>query len=188
MGVDIYGRMPKLKSERPDIEWDKIETDKQRTDYIEEVEQWENDNPGYYFRSNWWAWRPIMFLSEKAIRENKIDLTVEGWDENSGMGPEDGFKCLQLASALEKLVMEIGLEHEQDCIYINLGAWADSSGRFVKPSIEEQLNEEWTYGDVRYTQTVGPDGNLYAPAHSTPLWLINKWINFLKECGGFEVN
>lgn len=188
MGVDIYGRMPKLKSERPEINWDNIETDEQRSELINNIQQWENDNPGYYFRSNWWAWRPILFISRKAIKDNNLDIDTEGWDENSGMGAEDGFKCLQLASALQDIVTKSGLEHEQDCIYINLGSWSTMNGGFVAEDIEDKLNNEWPYGELKYTQIVGPDGVLYSPSHSTPLWLINEWINFLKECGGFEIN
>ena len=104
------------------------------------------------------------------------------------MGPDDGFKCLQLASALEKLVMKSGLEDEQDCIYINLGVWSSMSGGFIEEDIQDKLYNEWPYGELKYTQIVGPDGELYKPSHSTPLWLIKEWINFLKECGGFEIN
>ena len=34
---------------------------------------------------------------------------------------------------------------------------------------------------------VTDDGNVYYPSHGTPLWLINEFINFLRNCGGFSI-
>ena len=61
MGVDIYGLSPTLKSERPQLDWDSA-SEENKSAYFEYLSQWEEENPGDYFRSNWWGWRPIVLL------------------------------------------------------------------------------------------------------------------------------
>ena len=85
------------------------------------------------------------------------------------------------------LAEEENLNNEDDCIYINLGSWSTKNGGWVDKEIQESLNKDWPYRDVRFTKLVGEDGNLYHPTHSAPVWHIKKWISFLKECGGFEI-
>ena len=58
MGMDLYGLNPKLKSEKPEIDWSSAD-DLAREQYFEALGQFENDNPGYYFRNNVWWWRPL---------------------------------------------------------------------------------------------------------------------------------
>lgn len=188
MGVDIYGRAPKLKYEKPDKDWATLETEEERKEYFDELEKFENDNPGYYFRSNWWGWRPIVYLSGVAIENAALDCNTDSWNGNDGGGLEDGFQCLQLANALEHMLdQENNLEHEDDLIYINLGSWSTSGGQFVDEEIQDSLNKDWPIGDVKFTKVVGEDGNMYYPTHSSPVWHIKNWINFLKECGGFNI-
>ena len=188
MGVDIYGRAPKLRYEKPDKDWATLETEEERKEYYDELEKFEIDNPGYYFRSNWWGWRPIVYLSGVSIENAGLDYNTDSWHGNDGGGLEDGFQCLQLANALEHMLdQENNLEHEDDLIYINLGSWSTSGGQFVDEEIQDSLNKDWPIGDVKFTQVVGEDGNIYYPTHSSPVWHIKKWINFLKECGGFNI-
>ena len=189
MGVDIYGRAPKLRYEKPDKDWTKIESEEEKKEYFDELEKFEDDNPGYYFRSNWWGWRPLVYLSEIAMINAGLDYGTEGWGENGGDGLEDGFQCLQLANALEHLIeQEADMELEDDVMYINLGSWSTSDGGYVEEEIQDSLNDDWPFGTVKFTKVVGEDGNIYHPTHSSPVWHIKNWIKFLKECGGFEIH
>jgi len=188
MGVDIYGRAPKLRYEKPDKDWTKIESEEEKKEYFDELEKFEDDNPGYYFRSNWWGWRPIVYLSEIAMENAGLDYNTDLWHENSGGGLEDGFQCLQLANALEHLLaQDADLEQEDDVMYINLGSWSTSNGEYVEEDVQDSLNQDWPLGAVKFTKVVGEDGNMYHPTHSSPVWHIKNWIKFLKECGGFEI-
>ena len=56
MGFDVYGKAPQLVSERPDIDWEKDPSDQERDKFFKDLEQFEQDNPGYYFRNNVWWW------------------------------------------------------------------------------------------------------------------------------------
>ena len=73
MGVDIYGRNPQIISEQPQIEFETA-SDDDRKQYFEAVRNWEDENPGYYFRSNWWGWRPIVYLIDSACDKYKIEI------------------------------------------------------------------------------------------------------------------
>ena len=83
MGFDIYGLNPKLKSERPKIDWNN-HTKAEADQYFKDVEKFEEENPGYYFRNNVWWWRPladfVLWLADKELG----DKDREGWHSNGG--------------------------------------------------------------------------------------------------------
>ena len=58
MGMDVYGLNPKLKSEKPKLDWNTA-SEKERDDYFEQMNKFEEENKGYYFRNNVWHWRPL---------------------------------------------------------------------------------------------------------------------------------
>jgi hypothetical protein len=58
MGMDVYGLNPKLKSEKPKLDWNSA-SEKERDDYFEQMNKFEEENKGYYFRNNVWWWRPL---------------------------------------------------------------------------------------------------------------------------------
>ena len=71
MGFDIYGMNPVIKEgsvkpERPDESVDIYEdADGAWSKYFELLHEYEEENPGTYFRANVWYWRPIAeFLIE----------------------------------------------------------------------------------------------------------------------------
>ena len=48
MGMDVYGINPKLKGDKPDIDWENSPSEQERERYW----KWQEENPGYYFRNN----------------------------------------------------------------------------------------------------------------------------------------
>jgi len=188
MGVDIYGKEPNLTSKKPEMDWDNdalTEADKKA--YWEVLEDWEDKNPGYYFRSNWWGWRPIVMLCDVAAHNHKLDIKTESWMGNDGMGPDTWEECTALADALQDLIDKDGsFEEEEDVIYCNMGSWSTMNGGIVSEDIIEELNEVLPYGKVTMTGIVRDDG-VYYPSHSSPKWLIDQFIVFLRHCGGFSV-
>ena len=70
MGFDLYGENPKLvkgfsdkKSERYEELASMSYSDREKQgfndEYWELQSEWENNNPGNYFRNNVWWWRPL---------------------------------------------------------------------------------------------------------------------------------
>ena len=85
MGFDLYGLNPKLKSKRPKIDWDKKPTKAEADQYFKDVEKFEEENPGYYFRNNVWWWRPladfVLWLADEEFTKEER----ERWHDNGGL-------------------------------------------------------------------------------------------------------
>ena len=98
-------------------------------------------------------------------------------------------QCTALANALEELLAADGsFEHETDELYVNMGSWRDGSGRLVEQELQDQLNDELPYGKVTFTGIMLPDSNkIYYPSHSCDKAHIDRFISFLRECGGFTI-
>lgn len=58
MGMDVYGLNPKLRSPEPTIDYEKTSEEEHRA-FWNFKDKWMDDNPGFYFRSNIWWWRPL---------------------------------------------------------------------------------------------------------------------------------
>ena len=70
MGMDVYGLNPRRNTAKPEIlieymddegwtDWDKLEKEDKKDAYFEAKHEWDEDNPGRYFRNNVWWWRPL---------------------------------------------------------------------------------------------------------------------------------
>ena len=106
MGMDVYGRNPKLNKKIEDFpvyhkykdmdlkdKWKKLDKDEElRDQYHKEWDEFENSNPGVYFRNNCWWWRPLWdycYYLEGDV--NTIDWIIseklyEEGHSNSGAG------------------------------------------------------------------------------------------------------
>ena len=188
MGVDITGMNPIIRSPKPAYpDWNTA-TEEEKDTYFEVSNKWEKENPGDYFRSNWWGWRPIVMLCEHASHESELHIDFSNWGSNDGAGLDNQEDCNRLADALEELIKnETELEDDIDTIYLNLGSWTSMNGSFLGSEINEELNEQYPYGTILYGSVVMNDGTMVQPSHSAPLRHVNNFINFLKECGGFEI-
>ena len=191
MGVDIYGRMPKIVSERPEQIDFKSSTDDEKQDYWNKVEEWEVKNPGIYFRSNWWGWRPILLLCEMAKDKYRLKMNMSYWGSNDGKGLRTQKQCDRLADALELMlndtVYKDFMADNSNVIYIVTGSWdvTDTGEAFFDE--EDELNEEYEYGTILWAPVVTKKGVKVEPAYGCSLGHIKGWINFLRGCGGFKI-
>ena len=188
MGVDISGINPIIRSPKHDYpNWNEM-TQAEKDAWFEMDEKWHNENPGDYFRSNWWGWRPILMLVDFANEDRELGIDMEYWGSNDGAGLDNQEDCNKLADALEEsITTQTELEDEVDTIYLNLGMWTSMEGKFLGEEINEQLNEQYPYGTILYGGVVMDDGSIAQPSHSAPLRHVKNFISFLKECGGFEI-
>ena len=193
MGVDIYGRKPIVKSERPEQIDYQASTDDQKQKYWNKVDEWEDENPGVYFRSNWWGWRPICMLCEIANNKYKLKLDMTYWGSNDGKGLRTQKQCDKLADALELMLSESPNYNEymiddDDRIQIVMGAWCEAgTGKFIGSEKETELNEQYDYGTILFSSVVTKSGMMVESAHSCSLGHIKNWITFLRGCGGFKI-
>jgi len=214
MGVDIYGRKQEWIGIKPEIDWQEDHTEAATDEFFRLAEEFEDNNPGYYFRSNWWGWRPIVMLCEIAAQNSDLDIDFKYWGSNDGTGLETQEECNALVEALEQLMEADGsFEDETDELYVNMGSWRDDSGMLVPESIQDILDKELPYGKVTFTgimistdieleddhfkahlfsapietKTKKKEPKIYYPSHSCDKAHIDRFISFLRECGGFKI-
>jgi benzoyl-CoA reductase/2-hydroxyglutaryl-CoA dehydratase subunit BcrC/BadD/HgdB len=188
MGVDISGMNPIVRSPKPEMNWNSNPSDEERKAYWDRLTEWENENPGDYFRSNWWGWRPILMLCEYVNEEYELNFDFTKWGFNDGAGFDNQEDCDKLANALIDIIKTATeMEEAEDTIYVNLGSWVGIDGKFVNPDINEELNKEYEIGEILYGSVIMDDGMVVQPSHSAPLRHVQNFIKFLRECGGFEI-
>jgi hypothetical protein len=71
MGMDVYGVNPKIRRKSANVLFNSIPqnddwfdrwnalSEKDKTEYFEAKQKYEDNNPGIYFRNNVWWWRPL---------------------------------------------------------------------------------------------------------------------------------
>ena len=189
MGVDISGINPQIVGERPKTpDWDAV-TEHERSQYFNSMDLFYSNNPGVYFRSNWWAWRPIHAIADLAIELKNLRFSTILWGENSGGGLRTQKECNQLADAIEEFMAlnNANMHDEDDVFYLCLGSWVGAGGAFLPDEVTDNLNKDYPIGCIRYQGVVMPDGQLAFPSHSAPLYHITNFVTFLRNCGGFEI-
>ena len=194
MGVDISGINPIIHSTKPEFPanevW-KTMSQEEKDAYFEVSNKWDNENPGAYYASNWWGWRPIHMMCEYVNEEYELNFNMDNWGDNDGGGLEDQFQCDKLAWALEDFLKSSDsiMPEDADRIYVCLGSWVDSNGKFLSQEVidKHELNEQYRYTEILYGGVVVDNGEIYYSAHSCGKKHLERFIAFLKECGGFEI-
>ena len=98
MGFDLYGMNPEESAPKP--EWTKadpwIDSDKEGVmmvdpqikeeydDFMKEKWEWNDENPGAYFRSNVWHWRPLWTFVCRVCDDILTEKDVEAGSYNDG--------------------------------------------------------------------------------------------------------
>ena len=198
MGMDITGKNPKYKGEKPaDIDWWNS-TEIERDAYMEAKNKFEAENPGVYFRANLWSWRPIAEVIEycnNVMGLNLPEAFLSGMHFNSGAGLETQEECDKLADAIDAMI--IGKFDSWKYIGVNYKMYAR---KVVSP--EGKIFEENLYNNPELIQELeqhlGDDifvkdgefeynGINYMTSHATELGHLEDFVAFLRECGGFEI-
>jgi hypothetical protein len=120
---------------------------------------------GEYFRANVWSWRPIHALVIELCSDLLDEETLEDLAYNDGAGPKDPETCVEMARRFEAWMEQHTEGHKLD-----LGLRTTKDGKFVT---EEELAENPEL-ETESPYQVGDDH-------------LKAWIEFLRNCGGFEV-
>lgn len=190
MGVDISGLNPVIVSTRPQSIDYATSTEEQKEAYWDALDKYNEENPGIYFRSNWWGWRPIHMLCDIVSRKHQLRINTTGWGENSGYGLRSPKKCEDLANALEdhiKTFLTEELKDDDDRMYLCMGSWSTDQGKFLPQEVDDKLQEQYPFGTVLFNGVVLEDGTVAYPSHGSSLGHLKNWIAFLRNCGGFEI-
>ena len=198
MGMDITGKNPKIKGEKPaDIDWWNS-TQEEKDAYMNAKNQFETENPGVYFRANLWSWRPIAEIinyCNDVMGLNLPETFLHGMHFNSGAGLDTQEECDKLADAIDAMI--IGKFDSWKYIGVNYKMYAR---KVVSP--EGKIFEENLYNNPELIQELeqhlGDDifvkdgefeynGINYMTSHATELGHLEDFVAFLRECGGFEI-
>jgi len=95
-------------------------------------------------------------------------------------------ECNKLADALEEIGKEFFDVEDVDELQLCMGSWTTLDGKFVTSKVEEDLNEEY-YGQLITSPIVTKDGMVVQSSHSVDKAHLQRFISFLRECGGFEI-
>ena len=191
MGMDISGINPKTTGTEPVFpsNWDEL-SEKAQSFYWELKSDYERDNPGIYFRANIWSWRPIHLAIVQANESLNLgidDDTIEGMGHNSGAGLKTQAECNDLAHALELLAD--GMEEDGVTQFgFAFGYWSYRDGSMIVDEKDtETLNKEYKYGSIITEMPVKLLDKDVWPAHVTQVEHLRQFIEFLRNCGGFEI-
>ena len=198
MGMDVYGVNPTVRvgTKKPaEVDFQKT-SDAQLKKYFKQVEEFEDRNPGIYFRNNCWWWRPLAnFIIEKCdwlTQEQKERL-----HDNSGFEFSQD-EATTIAGTLQKKVDD-GTAAEREEVNRREMKVAEEWNKGIHAQ-QEELEKEVIKetGDAKIVPYDYPehfkkkydaiqkqtDHHAHYPFKEAN---VKRFICFLRECGGFQV-
>ena len=206
MGMDVYGLNPKRNTAKPEIlteylddegwtDWERLKRNNTVNEEGEEVmseeyeayweahHQWEEDNPGRYFRNNVWWWRPlwnyVCFICDDILDEE---------DQNNGHGNGghqiNEKKAEVIASRLNLYIENGEAEYFAKERQVALDAEPDEDCEYCNAT--GKRDDEYVKGECNGCQGKGtrrPWDNNY------PFDVDNlkEFAKFCEQSGGFEI-
>jgi len=200
MGMDVYGVNPTIrvntkKPERPK-DLHKGASDEVIKKYFAQEQEYEDKNPGVYFRNNCWWWRPLAYF----ITEKCDWLTTE---QKERLQDNSGFEFSHheagtIAETLQKMVDD-GTAAEREEVNKREMAIAEEWNKGINAQqgeLEKEAKKET--GDAKLVPYDYPehfkkkwddlqkqiDRKAHYPFKEAN---VKRFICFLRECGGFQV-
>jgi len=200
MGMDVYGLNPTVrvgtkKPKRPEnlhkgASRDVIDK------YFKEETEFENKNPGVYFRNNCWGWRPLGYfiiehcdwLTTEQKKHLQDNSGFEFSHHEAGTIAETLQKKVQDGTAAERekvnkkemLVAEVwnqGINKQQNALEKEV-VKETGDAKIVPYDYPEPFKKRW--GDLQKQQ----DSRASYPFRESN---VEEFIRFLRECGGFQI-
>ena len=168
MGFDLYGISPVIRKGKMPVEpeglWKKGASEKKRDEYYNKKWEFEENNPGSYFRNNVWWWRSLW---DYVYNECQDILTEKDWENghHNDAHKISEEKAVQIGKRLNELI-ESG-----------------KAQAYVKAHDEERkLAKEGNNG-----LKVGDEGYSWEDSYPISLENIQGFAVFCSESGGFEI-
>jgi hypothetical protein len=196
MGMDIYGINPTITGDKPVFPDNFRElSDKAQSFYWEIEQDWNEANPGYYFRANCWSWRPIhmaIYAVNGMFNLGVDEDILDGMGHNSGHGIKDQEICNKVADYLEDMMKDLK-EKNVEQFGFNMGMWTARDGSFLELTKEEEdmLNTQYSSDELIIDLPVQlgtrKETKKIYPSYTTEVKHVEEFIQFLRHCEGFEV-
>ncbi len=186
MGFDIHGMNPTIhggsKPERPSDEVLYNDQDVLR-EYFAEVNQYEQKNPGIYFRRNVWGWRPLWecvysFCGHRIISEEDYD--AGGFNDGHEISAEQATKIAdELTLLLDSGIIADYVErHEQERKALPPQECSRCKGSGEDPDSERD--------PCRSCEGKGKTPN-FASYYSMEVSCVEEFRDFCRDSGGFQI-
>ena len=200
MGMDVYGLCPTIRvdTKKPERPGNLHEGASRAVidEYFKQSQEFEDKNPGVYFRNNCWWWRPLaFFISEKCdwlTTEQKEHL-----QDNSGF-EFSHHEAETIADTLQKMV-DNGTAAEREEVNKREMAVAEEWNKGINAQqgeLEKEVKKEtgnaklvpYDYPEPFHKRWDDLQKQIDNKAHY-PFVVKNvqRFIKFLRECGGFQV-
>lgn len=199
MGFDVYGLNPNNPTNaiRPEaLDWSKDPTEKERKEYFDKVDKYENIVVGEYFRNNVWYWRPLWSfvcdVCEDILSEK--DMEAGGWNDGKKISKT---KALKIAKRLEKAI-ELGVTDKLEKESIERQKIAKKKNEKVQAKLDKITKEcQKEYGkDLVPAQFPEPYKSRWDKAYGEKSWgdsypfvadNVKHFAEFCKNSGGFQI-
>ena len=168
MGFDLYGISPVVRKgkmpEAPENLWDKSTTEKEREKYFDKKWDFEENNPGSYFRNNCWWWRALW---DYTYNECQDILTEDDWNNghnNSGHEISEE-KAVLIGKRLNELIK------------------SGKAQTYVEAYEEERKEAEEGNKGLK----MDDEGYKWSASYPIELDNIQSFATFCSESGGFKI-
>ena len=153
MGFDLYGMNPVVNKKYPPrfneimkeygtkdgeegwLDWSKDIPEDVKEEYFELKNQFEEDNPGDYFRNNVWWWRPLWSFVCSSCDDILTEKDMDGGSYNDGHKISKT-KATRIGKRLSKLIAD-GTVHRMD----EREALERAKAKAHNEIIQEELND-----------------------------------------------
>ena len=196
MGFDLYGLNPKLTRKKPTIDWTKKPTAKEKNDYFADLDKFDKENVGHYFRNNVWWWRPLAQYVLVLMGNEFTEDEVKSWHHNDGFEVSEE-RAKKISNRLEQ-ELNTGRVAERVRYHEIEVKEAQEKNKVVeaKRSELEKIVEQKTGKKLPPVKYPEPFKQQWEDIQSQYLWEASypfsednviSFMNFCKESGGFKI-
>jgi len=209
MGFDVYGVSPKINKDYPEryneilkqygkdgfLDWNNTPEDV-KDEYFNLKDNYEDDNPGSYFRNNVWFWRPLWDFVIETCEDYMTHDEMDGGYSNSGHRIKEETAIYIAKKLSEKLADGTvdTLEREWEL----KRAKAEAHNKEVRAEMDKISKEckDKHGSDLVPANYPEPYNTKWQEAYSKEDWSSNypfhrdnveSFIKFCKQSGGFEI-
>jgi len=134
---------------------------------------------GEYFRANVWSWRPINEMIQMICYDLLDEETLERLGFNDGAGAKDQDTCNRMADRFEDFLDDNKFEPIGKLEVRNALVPERKKFQFALQENGSQVDSKGRFCDADHPEAQSP--------YEVTVNHLRDWIDFLRNCGGFEV-